>query len=455
MPRDKHVGRDMLVTSAALQDHLAQRMRLPDRATRSDPRRARGVSLANEVDGELLTDKQAAWAHGTSNMSLAQRMGLASRPPPALTTQQWLLVLSDAYDNGRLTHPAACAICREAFKGEEQAVTSCGHCFHLRCIRSFEAYQKRGQTLADASGAVSCPLCREPHYERVSVGVGARHWRKVCATKLQSAWRGYAQRLKFARDILAKRPPPIDTTANQPLVAQRRQFAWLAAVVRQQGREARREARNTDREVDDLLHELDESTKHARRAMEELERRLASAAGGARAAPAPSYEVTTLSESVENRGAREFDGALLDDDNDNEDERDRSFGYGYSWLGGGDLRAIRPSAEPLSVSPALAPHPSLDASKPPDPRDVDWDFAVTEALRRADDGSGIVECPICMCSLPLATEDRFGTAAIAWLSCSHVYHAACLDALEAFAQGKADSTARCAVCRTAYARRDM
>ncbi|XRB15292.1 RING-type domain-containing protein [Pseudoscourfieldia marina] len=487
--KDSNDARSLLLAAAALQDHKAHKYSLPDRASLSDPRvRRKHSSLqaslrsqqldddAGEGDasgsGSMVTQYSATLAHGHAPMSLAQRMGLADRPAPALTHEVWLDVLKKAYDRGLLTHPAKCAVCRETFKDEPQAVTSCGHAFHLKCLRSFEAFQRRGQSLADASGTIACPLCRTAHYERVTVCVGASYWRRVCATKVQAAWRGHAARLRFVRDVLAKRPPPAQGDVRG---GQLRQFAWLAAVVGREGAAIRKELKDADREVDDLMSELDAGAEASRRAMEELERRLGLAQTPNRAVSEEHRTQPSARRSPDLHRRRIDDDDDDDDDNNNNNNRvdvdggDLSFGHGFTWLGGRGIRAFRPSAQASSTSaPSLPPpHPSMDSTVAPHIADVDWEYVMSEAERRARETGGL-ECPICMASLSVGISTS-STEPLAWLSCTHVMHVACLDTCESFARAKSERSRRaqdvdgvskdpdlkCCVCRVAYARRDM
>ncbi|MEW5306773.1 MAG: hypothetical protein WDW36_009213 [Sanguina aurantia] len=73
---------------------------------------------------------------------------------------------------------------------------------------------------------------------------------------------------------------------------------------------------------------------------------------------------------------------------------------------------------------------------------VDWPAVVALASGRGD-----AECPICLGEL-----HRRGSAAIAWLSCSHCLHLECIAAFEAF-ELSSGGTPCCPVCRSGYQRR--
>mmetsp|Transcript_32587 Transcript_32587/g.103849 ORF Transcript_32587/g.103849 Transcript_32587/m.103849 type:complete len:239 (-) Transcript_32587:32-748(-) len=78
---------------------------------------------------------------------------------------------------------------------------------------------------------------------------------------------------------------------------------------------------------------------------------------------------------------------------------------------------------------------------------VDWDVVVERAIERGDS-----DCPICIAPL-----DRTGDgdkSGMAWLSCSHVFHASCITAFEQFSGSKGQACT-CPVCRSSYESRLM
>ncbi|KAG0590446.1 hypothetical protein KC19_1G100100 [Ceratodon purpureus] len=80
---------------------------------------------------------------------------------------------------------------------------------------------------------------------------------------------------------------------------------------------------------------------------------------------------------------------------------------------------------------------------------IDWQTVITKALERND-----VDCPICIARL-----QRIGhNSALAWLSCSHVFHRECITAFEAYntlPQQTAPVEPCCPICRANYQRLDM
>ena len=86
---------------------------------------------------------------------------------------------------------AACAICREEFKtnatSRGQVLTSCAHCFHDACLKSFE------QFLASISEERRCPCCRRG-YRKVRIDEAKKEVVTEAAVTIQSAFRGFLVR---------------------------------------------------------------------------------------------------------------------------------------------------------------------------------------------------------------------------------------------------------------------
>ena len=86
---------------------------------------------------------------------------------------------------------AACAICREEFKtnatSRGQVLTSCAHCFHDACLKSFE------QFLASISEERRCPCCRRG-YRKIRIDEAKKEVVTEAAVTIQSAFRGFLVR---------------------------------------------------------------------------------------------------------------------------------------------------------------------------------------------------------------------------------------------------------------------
>uniref|UniRef100_A0A667Y473 Ring finger protein 32 n=1 Tax=Myripristis murdjan TaxID=586833 RepID=A0A667Y473_9TELE len=152
--------REIAITAAALQDHMARSLD----ALCYDPRKARCMD------------------HLFSSFPIAQRMGLVTPPPRRLTEDEWTRVKARSTEQGESAQP--CAICREEFHLQPQVLLSCSHVFHRACLRAFEKY----------SGRKCCAMCRKEQYETRVIYDGARHFRNRCATRIQAFWRGYVAR---------------------------------------------------------------------------------------------------------------------------------------------------------------------------------------------------------------------------------------------------------------------
>ncbi|KAM4606197.1 RING finger protein 32 [Polymixia lowei] len=96
----------------------------------------------------------------------------------------------------------------------------------------------------------------------------------------------------------------------------------------------------------------------------------------------------------------------------------------------------------------------LETEHVSEPREDDWDRIQNQVIQR-----DIWDCPICLslvCSPGRETEPRRSTQRrrrrrhTALLSCSHLFHWACLEAFEAFCM---DGRPTCPLCRSAYYKR--
>lgn len=122
-------------------------------------------------------------------LTLAQRMGLAAAPEPALTASEWDAIA--AMSRAREVSHAPCIICHEPFGTEKQVLLSCGHTFHRQCLRSWERHSK----------SRCCPVCRKLHYRKRAIDDGANLYREECAIRIQAAARGVRARRASARAL--------------------------------------------------------------------------------------------------------------------------------------------------------------------------------------------------------------------------------------------------------------
>ncbi|XP_029935803.1 RING finger protein 32, partial [Myripristis murdjan] len=186
--------REIAITAAALQDHMARSLdalcydprkarcsgRAPTNSRSTRGRRRAGDKGLHERDGQ--EEEEYVLDPDPPRLTLAQRMGLVTPPPRRLTEDEWTRVKARSTEQGESAQP--CAICREEFHLQPQVLLSCSHVFHRACLRAFEKY----------SGRKCCAMCRKEQYETRVIYDGARHFRNRCATRIQAFWRGYVAR---------------------------------------------------------------------------------------------------------------------------------------------------------------------------------------------------------------------------------------------------------------------
>ncbi|CEP02826.1 RING-type domain-containing protein [Plasmodiophora brassicae] len=151
------------IVSAAFQQRFAKDIALLNTSGRHRP-----------IPGRPSTKQQV--------LTLGQIVGIDPLPPPSLTADQWDDIKRQSVVRG--DHMLPCAICHEHFKTDRQVLLSCSHTFHLDCLRSFERF----------SGTRTCPMCRRTDYEKIQISEGRTQYRALCATKIQSWYRGVVAR---------------------------------------------------------------------------------------------------------------------------------------------------------------------------------------------------------------------------------------------------------------------
>jgi len=117
--------------------------------------------------------------------TVAQTMGLLPKQPDKVN---WVELEREAISKGHFD--SSCPICltRHGQKRRKSVVTSCGHVFHMSCLRATRINQ----------ASPKCPLCRSEYKSHVAVE-GIRHARKTAATTVQAGIRGWLVRRKLAR----------------------------------------------------------------------------------------------------------------------------------------------------------------------------------------------------------------------------------------------------------------
>jgi hypothetical protein len=126
---------------------------------------------------------------------IAQKLGLAPKPEPLLTKDQWKQVESIARE--RKQHLEPCPICMEEFSlNEKQVILNCTHVFHWDCLRSFEKFAQ----------IKCCPLCRKEDYQKRTTTEGKTMLRERAALRIQKTWRGYVVWKLYRKAILDLNP---------------------------------------------------------------------------------------------------------------------------------------------------------------------------------------------------------------------------------------------------------
>ena len=92
-----------------------------------------------------------------------------------------------------------CAICREEFattiqtsatttmdddQNRGQVLTSCAHCFHAQCLKSFETF------VESISERRRCPCCRAVGYRKIRISDARDECIRHAALTIQKMWRG-------------------------------------------------------------------------------------------------------------------------------------------------------------------------------------------------------------------------------------------------------------------------
>ncbi|KAG6598174.1 RING finger protein 32-like [Phytophthora cinnamomi] len=216
------LDKSTIINAAALQDHLARSitldLHLPPRQPRKpvvDTREKLTTRSASNSEYRCVwvcdsctfenderphsstcgRDSDRCSACGTQRsqqlrprLTLAQKRGLVTRPPPKLTRDEWEHCEQQAEARGDTQHP--CSICREPFGVREQVILSCSHMFHLACITSFERFLRTNQRV--------CPLCRKQDYQKRATTMASAFHREYSAKRIQAVFRGFSARRQVA-----------------------------------------------------------------------------------------------------------------------------------------------------------------------------------------------------------------------------------------------------------------
>ncbi|GBF88451.1 hypothetical protein Rsub_01164 [Raphidocelis subcapitata] len=219
-------------------------------------------------------------------LSLAQRCGLAPRPPPLLTDDEWRAVRARYLERELANEPgscrggspgtadavrpapdACCPICWEPFREGPQLLLSCSHSFHEVCLAAWAHSRGGGSDAVAATATHSCPLCRAAHYQARRIADAADAWRALCIVRIQAAARGWLARRQFDR-LLSAAPRPSEPPARRRWLAARLRVASAKALLARTSA-ACAAGGPTQRAVDALFAELEASAAASRRVLEE------------------------------------------------------------------------------------------------------------------------------------------------------------------------------------------
>ena len=150
-----------------------------------------------------------------------------------------------------------CAICREEFattiqtsatttmdddQNRGQVLTSCAHCFHAQCLKSFETF------VESISERRRCPCCRAVGYRKIRISDARDECIRHAALTIQKMWRGRLVRNKLG---------PMNENAR---------MTWMANKLRalrkrvERSAEKRRETRKQQLAEEEEEEDIDESS---------------------------------------------------------------------------------------------------------------------------------------------------------------------------------------------------
>ena len=306
--------------------------------------------------------------------TMAQRRGLVEPAP-----QMEAPVLRTQWETieERLVErkDANCPICMEGFNQGYEVLLSCSHIFHKRCIESFESFMNKGESR-------SCPICRKSNYQKKITKCGSAAWEIKCTICIQSAIRGYLAR-KYVFDS--------------------GQFAILGGKLRQRhlSREITVMSRARAKEVDQMVGALD-ATLDDNRELDLL-----------------------FDQMLRNRQTYEdVAGAGSDGDGDAMEGAEGADLTGLGVRGGTRATAGRINTAESKVDEGR--DDDGDDGFPPSPRGdkEDWEAILASARER-----GLGQCGICL-------GNNKGLRGLSLLSCSHIFHKACLESFKRFAKDR-------------------
>jgi hypothetical protein len=197
-------------------------------------------------------------------LSQRRRRGGRENEKPLLTFSSSLSSSSSSFNwkeirekaRERTDKDSACAICREEFattiqtsatttmdddQNRGQVLTSCAHCFHAQCLKSFERF------VESISERRRCPCCRAVGYRKIRISDARDECIRHAALTIQKMWRGRLVRNKLG---------PTNENAR---------MTWMANKLRalrkrvERSAEKRRETRKQQLAEEEEEEDIDES----------------------------------------------------------------------------------------------------------------------------------------------------------------------------------------------------
>ncbi|XP_044803048.2 RING finger protein 32 isoform X1 [Bubalus bubalis] len=400
---------NLAFTAVALQDHIVHDLQLQNLSvadyskTKVPKTENRSKSLKRNAKATIDTGLKKTTQGGPKAEDPEKDYVLDPKPPPLTLAQKLglfdpppLPLSADEWDRVKQRSVEQgdsmqpCPICKEEFGLQPQVLLSCSHVFHRACLQAFEKFTNKK----------TCPLCRKNQYQTRVIRDGARLFKIKCATRIQASWRGHVVR-RWYRD-LRRTVPPADAKL-------RRKFFEAKA---EEGSVPVNKCESDVGEPCTCIH-----ADPALRTQNWLP------AGGLCHRPCDTGSTPRPGASPQAHGYlwfTEISQRLLcsycTDIDELFSEVDRCLAINRSVLQQLEERCGRELSE------------------------EEWGEIQTQALRRE-----APDCPICLTALaPRET---------VLLSCSHVFHRACLRALEEFSLGESAPFHACPLCRCCYQKR--
>ncbi|WAR05586.1 RNF32-like protein, partial [Mya arenaria] len=221
-----------VLTAAALQDHLVKSLGLGDfigpRHVGTGP--AAKARAKKDIKSTIDTGRFGRNHPVKKKVEKDREYVLDPKPPPLTLAQKFGLVEAPA---------------QPLTENEWQVLLSCTHA----CLQAFERF----------TGRKTCPMCRREQYQTRLIHEGSRHHLHKSATRIQACWRGYVVRCMYQK--LQEANPPKDPKLRQKFYEEK-----LSRITE-------RMVRSCDFNVGDFLREMDQSLAASRNVFRDFDAR--------------------------------------------------------------------------------------------------------------------------------------------------------------------------------------